>query len=89
MKKIRKLNLNKISIVSLRNANAIYGGDTLFCDTHGCTHGCDPQSTMPGCYTYSTGPTVSDGNRTFSEAPPPPPPPVPSQAPNECQINDI
>lgn len=81
MKKQRKLNLNKVSIVSLKNATKIIGGSHLNC----------PNPTQVECpidptTSNSTGPTdhgstLGDSN-TFSVDPEPP-----LSARGECQYN--
>lgn len=69
MKKMKKLNLNKIRIVSLRNLQTVNGGGA----THTCqdTHACpDPTTSLdPADTCYSTGRTNPFEGGTFSVDP--------------------
>ncbi|WP_298416964.1 hypothetical protein [uncultured Kordia sp.] len=55
---MKKLNLNKVNIVSLKNIHTIKGGDTRLEDTYTC-QSCDPDT-----YCYSTGDTYANGGNT-------------------------
>ncbi|WP_298416968.1 hypothetical protein [uncultured Kordia sp.] len=69
MKKIKKLNLNKISIVSLKNSQILKGGNTLNDDKY--TDFCTDTNIEDTC--KSTGATRSagsDGGETFGYIPP-------------------
>lgn len=68
MKKMKKLNLNKIRVVSLRNLQIVNGGHTgtPCTDTHTCP---DPTTTLDPDTCYSTGRTDPFGGGTFSVNP--------------------
>jgi natural product precursor len=65
MKKMKKLNLNKISIVSLRNLQTLRGGNTLDDDKY--TDFCTNTNIEDTC--KSTGRTDPLGGGTFSVDP--------------------
>lgn len=69
MKKMKKLNLNKVRIVSLRNLQIIRGGGNTgdSCrDTHACQ---DPTTSLNPDNCYSTGRTNPFEGGTFSVDP--------------------
>lgn len=68
MKKMKKLNLNKISIVSLRSIQTLKGGVTAI----GClnTNTCqDPSTSLDPDNCHSTGRTNPFGGGTFASDP--------------------
>ncbi len=70
MKKMKKLNLNKISIVSLRNTQTLKGGTnltTIGVETNTCPANCTTSFVPTNC--QSTGRTDPLGGGTFSVNP--------------------
>ncbi|WP_420570674.1 hypothetical protein [Kordia sp.] len=85
MKKKRKLNLNKVSIVSLKNMHTIVGGDSVI-GGGGTSKTCktgDPTTTSNSTGTHDPNqyPTTNNNGDTFGV--------LISQPGNECKIDDL
>jgi len=89
MKKMKKLNLNKIRVVSLRSLQTVNGGytGTPCVDTHHCPD--PPTITLDPDTCYSTSNTYQDGDGGTFRSSGPPPTQACSAVLTECELADI
>ncbi|WP_298416966.1 hypothetical protein [uncultured Kordia sp.] len=89
MKKMKKLNLNKVRIVSLRNLQKINGGTNANPPTIISLQSCDPNIDCESTGDTYSGGNNGDGGRTFKSGTENPQSHTCSMILTECELADM